>query len=135
MEMAPINWWAVLVAAVLKFAIGAVWYSPVLFSRQWQAETNTTDEQFRAGFAMATIAEIVTDIVMAYVLARFISTLGVTSLVGGLTVGALAWLGFFATVGVTRVYYERSSWRLFGINMGYLLISLLAMGALLALWR
>ena len=135
MDMVPINWWAVLVAAVLKFAIGAFWYSPVAFSKQWQEETKTTDEQFRAGFVMATVAELVTDIVMAYVLARFIAGLGITSILGGLTVGALAWVGFVATNGITRIYYERSTWRLFGINMGYLLVSLLAMGAILALWR
>jgi hypothetical protein len=135
MDMAPINWVAVIAAAIVKFAIGAFWYSPVLFSRQWQAETKTTDAQFRAGFMAASAAEIVTDIVMAYVLARFIAGLGVTTLIGGLTVGALAWVGFVATNGITRIYYERSTWRLFGINMGYLLISLLAMGAILALWR
>jgi hypothetical protein len=135
MDMAPINWLAVIAAAIVKFVIGAFWYSPVLFSSQWQAETKTTDAQFRANFMAASAAEFVTDIVMAYVLARFIAGLGVTSIVGGLTVAALAWVGFVATNGITRIYYERSTWRLFGINMGYLLISLLVMGAILALWR
>jgi hypothetical protein len=135
MDLAPINWWAVIVAAIVKFAIGALWYSPALFSKQWQAETNTTDEQFRANFLPATIAELITDVVMAYVLARFIAGLAVATILGGIIVGALAWVGFVAAIGITRIYYERSSWRLFAINNGYLLIALLVMGAILAIWR
>jgi len=31
-----LNWLAVIVGGVIYFALGAVWYSPVLLGRQWQ---------------------------------------------------------------------------------------------------
>src|SRR6266853_498592 len=37
MPTANINILAVIVAAVLTFVLGAVWYSPVLFAKQWMA--------------------------------------------------------------------------------------------------
>ncbi len=35
--MSELNWLAVLVGAVIYFALGALWYSPMLFARPWQA--------------------------------------------------------------------------------------------------
>ena len=33
-----INLWAVLVSTVAFWALGALWYSPVLFGKRWQKE-------------------------------------------------------------------------------------------------
>src|SRR3989442_1721528 len=45
MPTANINILAVLVAAVLTFVLGAVWYSPVLFAKQWMAAQGYTPEK------------------------------------------------------------------------------------------
>ena len=34
--LSSLNWLHVLVATVAYFAIGAIWYSPVLFAKPWQ---------------------------------------------------------------------------------------------------
>jgi hypothetical protein len=135
MEDVAINWWAVIVAAVVKFVIGAAWYAPQLLGKQWQAEIGMTQEQVRAGLAPALIAEIVTDLVMAAVLACFISYAGATTLVNGALIGLAAWVGFVATISIAQVFYERKSWRLWAINNGYAIISLIIMGAILGAWR
>src|SRR2546425_240776 len=45
MENLYINHLAVFVCALLSLAIGALWYSPLLFFRAWQKETGLSDEQ------------------------------------------------------------------------------------------
>ncbi|RYE46088.1 MAG: DUF1761 family protein [Hyphomicrobiales bacterium] len=35
--MLPINWLAVLVAAIIRMAVGFAWYSPPLLLKPWQA--------------------------------------------------------------------------------------------------
>lgn len=45
------------------------------------------------------------------------------------------WLGFVLTVGYQAVAFEDKKLRLFGLSMAYNLVSLLAMGALLGVWR
>ena len=37
-----INYWAVVVAALSGFAVGALWYGP-LFGRQWMAASGVTE--------------------------------------------------------------------------------------------
>ena len=36
--MPEINWIAVIAATIAAFAVGALWYSPLPFVRQWQQE-------------------------------------------------------------------------------------------------
>ena len=42
--MLPINWLAVIVAAIVRMAVGFAWYSPPLLLKPWQAETGVTPE-------------------------------------------------------------------------------------------
>ena len=45
--MPEVNWIAILVAALLSFVLGGIWYSPVLFGKAWQREAGLTDEQLK----------------------------------------------------------------------------------------
>ena len=45
MENLHINHTAVLVCAILNLALGALWYSPILFYKGWLSETKLTEEQ------------------------------------------------------------------------------------------
>jgi len=51
-----------------------------------------------------------------------------------MAVGFFNWLGFVAVVTIGTVTYLRKPFQLFLIQNGYLLLSLLAMGAILAVW-
>ena len=128
-----ISWLAVIVAAVIKFLIGWGWYSPMLFGKQWQDLAKVTPEQVQSGLIPALIAEFIGDLIMAYVLARFVAHYGY-GFGSGLLVGFMAWLGFVATVMANQIFYERKPQQLIVINAGYLLVSLLVMGALLGVW-
>ena len=43
--MPEVSWLGVTVAALASFAIGAIWYSPLLFTKVWQREAGVTDEK------------------------------------------------------------------------------------------
>ncbi len=129
-----ISWLAVIVAAVLKFLIGWGWYSPMLFGKQWQDLAKGTPGMVQAGVMPALTAEGIGDLIMAYVLARFVGHYGF-GFGTGLLVGFMAWLGFVATVMANQIFYERKPQQLVIINAGYVLVSLLVMGALLGVWH
>jgi hypothetical protein len=135
METVPINWLALIVAAIVKFAIGAAWYAPQVFGKQWQAELSMTQEQVRANLAPAIVAEIITDLVLAFFLVYAVRYSGASTLLQGAFLGFLVWLGFVATITIAQVFYEKRSWRLWSINNGYLVISLIVMGAILGAWQ
>ena len=53
MNLPPINYLAVLVAGIVIFVLGGLWYSPVLFAKRWIALQGRTVEQERAQAAAA----------------------------------------------------------------------------------
>jgi hypothetical protein len=130
-----ISWLAVIVAAVVKFLIGWGWYSPMAFGKQWRQLSKMTPEMVQAGLMPALVAEAIGDLIMAYVLARFIAHYGDYGFGGGLLIGFMAWLGFVAPVMANQIFYECKPQELVAINLGYLLVSLLVMGAILGIWH
>src|ERR1700737_19936 len=60
---------------------------------------------------------------------------GATSAAQGAAVGFFNWLGVVAVVTLTIAVYEKRPFKLFVINNGYQLVSMLIMGAILAVWR
>src|SRR5437879_12939680 len=105
MPTANVNLLAVLVAAVLTIALGAVWYSPVLFAKQWMHAHGYTPEKVeemkRRGVVRAYAVSFLCYLVMAYVGGLLVSYTPATGVVQGAALGFLAWVGFSATVGLT----------------------------------
>src|SRR5262249_50726555 len=92
-----------------------------------------------SGLGPALGVQFIGDLVMSYVLARFVihygASSGGTSIGTGILIGFMAWLGFIAAATVAQRFYERRPWALWAINNGYLLVSLLVMGAILGGWH
>lgn len=130
-----LNWLAVLLAAVSMFLIGGLWYSPLLFGRIWMRANGFTDEQVN-GFnkARAFGGSFVLALVMAANLGMFLAD-PKTTLVWGVTAGALAGVGWVAAgLGVTALF-ENRSWSYIFVNGGYHIVSFVMMGAILGGWR
>ncbi len=139
MPTANVNLLAVLVAAVLTFALGAVWYSPILFAKQWMHAQGYTPEKLeemkKRGVVRAYAVSVACYFVMAYVLALFASYTTATSVVQGLWLGFLAWLGFTATTGLTGNMFSEKPIAAWVLDAGYQLAHLLLMGVIVAVWR
>lgn len=136
--MEGVNYLAVLVAAILNMALGALWYSPAVFGKAWMELVGITPEAAQtrmAGMRRAYSLTFVASFLMAYALARVLWYAKVTTVGGGVMIGLLAWIGFVATTHGTNCLFEGKPFRLFTINTGYYLVTLVIMGALLAVWR
>src|SRR5712691_6837860 len=131
MPTANVNLLAVLVAAVLTFALGAVWYSPILFAKQWMHAQGYTPEKLeemkKRGVVRAYAVSVACYFVMAYVLALFASYTTATSVVQGL------WLGFLT--GLTGNMFSEKPIAAWVLDAGYQLAHLLLMGVIVAVWR
>lgn len=138
MPEVDINILAVLVAALINMVIGAVWYSPMVAGKAWMKATGITMKDIEAakkkGMAASYVMGLVGSLVMAYVLAHIVDFTNSTTVVLGIQAGFWSWLGFVATVSLNHIAWEGKSWSYWVINNGYTLISLMIMGALLAVW-
>jgi uncharacterized protein DUF1761 len=139
MPTANVNILAVLVAALLTFVLGAFWYSPVLFARQWMQAQGYTPERLeemkKKGHTRAYVGSALCYLVMAYVVALLAAYTNSSTLAQGLWLGFLAWLGFAAPIGLTANLFSEKPIAAWVIDAGYQLAYLVIMGALLSVWR
>lgn len=134
MEPVHFNFAAIFVAALLSFALGGLWYSPLLFARAWMNEAGLSERKTRDApmgriFGLAGLASLV----MAFNLAAFIGPKA--SLGFGLFAGAAAAIGWVAmSLGVIYLFEQRSL-KLWLINSGYQMLAYTLMGGVLGVWK
>ena len=134
MNLATLNIWAILVAALSAFAVGGLWYSPVLFEKVWKkANRFGAGEPSPASPKIFAIAFLLS-LVMAFNLAMFLND-PKTNVAWGATAGFLAGFGWVLMgIGVVALF-ERRPWSYVIVNGGYLTVALVLMGAILGGWR
>ncbi len=133
MPNVDVNWWAVLVAAIVNMVVGAIWYSPALFAKPWAKLTGRKMSEMGDG-STSYVLTALGALVQAWILAHFISWSTSNTAMEGAVVGFMLWLGFVAiTQGVNTVFANTRK-KLWAINTGYFLVVLVINGALLAAW-
>ena|SRR3989344_4408352 len=138
MPQADINYLAVIVVAAVNMGLGAFWYSMSGFGKQWMKLSGITKEDIekakKAGMSKSYAISTAGSLVMAYVLSYIVDFSQAQTIIAGMLSGFWVWLGFVATVLLGSVLWENKSWNLYAINTCYYLVSLIIMGAILAIW-
>jgi hypothetical protein len=141
--MIEINYVAILVAVVANFFVGFLWYTP-LFGKAWAKENGFDTSVKPAGgdIAKGMIMNVIGNFLLAYVFAHnmaawtFVPEMKDAPAVGTIMMSAIfTWLGFFVPVDLNAVAWERKSWKLFFINTGYHLTTLIVASAILTLMK
>jgi len=138
MELSNINFLALAVAAIASFALGAIWYSPLLFAKTWQKSVGLTDEKLiGANMALIFGASFILIFLMDFGLAVILQGHAGrdVSMLSGALYGSLIGLFFVATSIGINMLYQRKSFTLWAIDAGYQVIYLAISGAILGAWR
>ncbi len=129
-----LNFVAVLVATVVGFGFGFLWYSRFMFGHAWLAAIGKSKEELGKP-AKAMALSFVTTAVTAVVLSLFISWIGVVDMTEGLLVGLYAGAGLVATSLFSDYLFCGRGMKLFLIQAGYRVSTLALMGAVLGVWE
>ena len=131
--MPQVNWLAIIVSAVAMFGLGAVWYSPMLFVKQWAKAAGINREGSPGqGFALVMAAAFVLTLLMAANLAFFTAGLALWPTVGAAVAAGLGWATF--SLWIISLFEQRPFTYVL-INGGYLTVGFALMGLILGLWR
>ena len=131
-----VNYFAVIVAAIINMIVGALWYGPLLFAKQWMAVNNINPEELKNTNPAPLYAQaIVVTVISYFVLAMAIIVTNTVRLNGGMSIAFWLWLGFIAPVQYTANLFSNKKVLAFFIDTGYQLITMLIAGGLLAVWR
>ena len=136
MKELKINHLAVLVAVVLQFVLGFLWYGP-LFGEPWMGMVGldmATVEANPPG-AGEWITNIVSAVVSMYVLAWLFTKIPVTSLLKGLLVGLLIGFSFVLLSIMTSGMFAKDPYGLAWITGGFTTVGLGIGGAVLGAWK
>ncbi len=138
-----INFPAVLVAVVVNFILGFVWYTP-LFGKAWGKEmgfdpsVKPENSVMFKGMVFMVIGNFLLAWVLAWTLAGWQFIPGsekISPLMNAMNSSFFLWLGFYVPNHLSVIAWENKSWKLFGINAGYHLISLFVVALILTHWK
>ncbi|HZL24951.1 MAG TPA: DUF1761 domain-containing protein [Acidobacteriaceae bacterium] len=129
-------WPALVVAMIVSFLFEAAWFS--YFMNGWLAGIGRTmDWLHQSGMnpAVQYATAMICAFVMASVLSIAIQASGEQTIKRGIVCAAVLWLGFVATSWATEYIFEVRTLQIYGINVGYCLIDMMLMGAIVGGWK
>ena len=146
MQLPQVNYLAILVAGIVLFVLGGLWYSPTLFAKRWIALHGRTEEQMRADAARANMpimymSAFVCALIIAWGLAilgkSFVPPAGISTagwILQGIKLGLFAWFAFVLPTTYATSLFSMKPKQLWLIDSGYNLVSFVLAGAIILGW-
>jgi hypothetical protein len=134
-ETCDFNYLAILVASLAYFALGSVWYSPLLFGTAWQKLVNHTMKPEKSEMIRLFSTTFVLGALSMFVLEYFIKATASVTWSDGVWVGFLSAIGYVATTIGTTFMYEGKPLKLFLIDAGFHVAGFLIGGAIMGVWQ
>jgi hypothetical protein len=138
---APVNYLAILVAAIAAFALGFLVHGPLL-GKTWMGLMKITPEEMEKGkaemqrkmpFYMG--AAFVQQFVIAFVLSYLSYLTYAETAFDAVALAFWAWLGLTAMPLLNGVLWEKRTVPLYAFNVAYLLASTMIISLIVTLWR
>ena len=114
--------------------VSSVWYSPFLFGKQWMELRGVNPGAIADPRlpAWKMLVERVRELVVAYVLARFVVLVGGVDWKGALSLG---FWGFPVAMLVGASLWDKKPWMLTCIHASDWLVKMLVMAVIVGVWR
>jgi len=148
-----LNYLAVIVVAVIGFALGGLWYSPLMFVKPWMKELKISeaDRKAQGGMMAAAMVKgflltIVSTFVLATLMYLYRATVVVaaggpveiplmTAVLSGAKMGFLVGVGLVAARQAVNAVFQKQSLKLFLIVAGHDVVLCVLQCAILSVWR
>jgi hypothetical protein len=121
------------VAGVLGFFHGAVWYSPLMFLKPWQTDMGISGEQGGMSMAPRLVSGLILSVVAAVAFAWLLGP--EPGLRTSLIAAAVVAIGLITTSFGIQYLFEGRTVRVTLINGGYHFVQFLIYALVLGLWR
>jgi heme/copper-type cytochrome/quinol oxidase subunit 2 len=134
------NWLAIIVAALVYFILGALWYS-LFFQKPWMAGHNISPpttpeakEQMKKTFPLLMIKTFVMNVVMAIAIGILVRRFGSMNVMAGAKLGLL-----LSAIGIIPMamsfMYLMKSFKIILIDGAYHLVGITLMTIIISIWH
>jgi hypothetical protein len=135
-ELSRINWMSVIVATIVGYGLGAIWFNQKVFGEAWMTDLGVPRETLMKGSMVRSMGiNFVMTLLTAVGVAWLIRLTGAKSLVGGTKVGLLCAFAFVVTSYIGDAAYAQTRNRFVSITAGYRALMIVLMGAILGYWH
>ncbi|HSA84184.1 MAG TPA: DUF1761 domain-containing protein [Patescibacteria group bacterium] len=136
LEFSGLNYWALGVTWLINIIVGAFWYSPAGFGKQWAKLSGIDHMKIPEKEATKAISFVAAAaLVQTLTLALIINSLNPSTAAHGLWIGLVLWLGLTAATTVGNTLYQRLSWKFWWLNSSYFLLVMAINSVILSTWR
>ncbi|HRH51122.1 MAG TPA: DUF1761 domain-containing protein [Panacibacter sp.] len=135
--LSGLNWLHVFVAAIAYFALGAIWYSPLLFSKPWIKLTNVkvNDPAAKKAMGLMMFSSFVLMFLCSVGLSILYHIIPVLDAVHAIKFGLFFGVSFSLTSISISFIYERRPLGLHAIDAGYNILGITVASLVLVLWK
>lgn len=143
MPVVPVNFFAILACGVLSMILGSIWYGP-LFGNVWmklsgikkpEKMTKEIKNSMMRSYSLMFLGSLITAYVLQHALVFAEAYLQASGTSAALMGAFWNWLGFVVPVSIGMVLWEGKPWKLWFLNIGYVLVQLCAMALVLTMWK
>ena len=138
LDVGQLNWLAIIVGALVYFALGALWYSPMLFARPWQRSIGWDEGREPPQTSVMTyVAPLVAYLVMATAVGMLASATGSDELGEGIVLGLILGIGLSLAHTFVDASFDPNKpqpWIWFAINGSYHALGLVIVAIIIAIW-
>jgi hypothetical protein len=135
-----VNYLGILLAGIASMVVGFIWYSPVMFAKEWSKLMGHKMEDMKAMqkkmgpmYALSFVLALVMAYLLNHVIVLSQTFYHQNMLFAGIGSAFWMWFGFIMPVQATDVIFGGKKWALFAINTGYQLVSIVVMGIIIGL--
>ncbi len=136
--MNTINFLPILVSAIVAFGLSSLWYSPILFGKEWMEAIKISPKEIEektGNILRSYILQFVVTLITFSVLGFIISMVDARTGTDGAFLGLLTWLGFIIPTSLSSLLWKKETLTLVLIDsINYLLILTIG-GAIIGAWK
>ena len=133
MEYGQVNFLAILVATLVGFGIGPLWYGP-LFGKKWMELSGITMEDAEGGNATPHIFTFIGFFFLAYAIARIMSFGDMSGLWWGVITAVFVWFLIMAPLMLSQTLYQMKPVKLWAIDSAFRGVTTLIIGIIIGIW-
>lgn len=128
-----VSWWLVVSVTLAAWVLGFLWFV-IIFGKAYVAGHGRTKAQLDRGPStlVASVYQLIGAFLQVSVLALLIELAGASTMIDGMLLGLLVWLGFVAAFIGPMYAFQAYSLKYAAIVMGYPLVVLVIGGGILA---
>lgn len=132
--MTEVSLLSIVLAGIVSFIIGYIWYHPRVFGGVWMRLANVQPEHVERGKRQMPVSAPVAllgSMLIAYAMNQFGLAWGVFDIGEAARFGFWCWAGFVAPTMLGQVLWEHRPFALYLLNAGYWLLSMIVMAIIL----